>query len=173
MSGLATIREQRREAREHGDGILILTNSSNGESIFKPLVEALLGQASFPFEWEGYTPYDKLSPPPGVKEHKQVTLTVGQLSRLAGKYALTADLVLTVTVEDGRLFIRENEAENGCISPKACTISTRQPRPTSAGARAAFRQRAESRTKAGAVGDRHCSIHASSSNHSSRSEREQ
>ena len=64
MSGLATIREQRREAREHGDGILILTNSSNGESIFKPLVEALLGQASFPFEWEGYTPYDKLSPPP-------------------------------------------------------------------------------------------------------------
>jgi hypothetical protein len=37
-------------------------------------------------------------------------LTVGQLSRLAGKYALTADSVLTVTVEDG-LFIRENEAE--------------------------------------------------------------
>ncbi len=46
--------------RERGDGILILTNSSNGEGIFEPLIESLLGQTSFPFEWENYTPYDKL-----------------------------------------------------------------------------------------------------------------
>lgn len=55
--------------REHGDGILLLTNSSNGEGIFKPLIETLLGQTGFPFEWEGYTPYDKLLPPlPRLKD---------------------------------------------------------------------------------------------------------
>ena len=97
--------------REHGDGILILTNSSNGEGIFKPLIEALLGETGFPFDWEGYTPYDKLPPLPKLKEHKRVTLTADQLSRLAGKYALTADIVLTVTVENGHLFIRENDEE--------------------------------------------------------------
>lgn len=95
--------------RERGDGILILTNSSNGEGIFKPLMEALLGETGFPFDWDGFTPYDKLPPLPKLKEHKRVTLTTDQLNRLAGKYELTADIVLTVTVENGRLFIGENE----------------------------------------------------------------
>ena len=48
----------------NGAGILIMTNSSNGEGIFKPLVESLLGETAFPFDWEGYTPYDKLPVPP-------------------------------------------------------------------------------------------------------------
>ncbi len=95
--------------RERGDGILILTNSSNGEGIFKPLVEGLLGETGFPFDWDGFTPYDKLPPRPKLKEHKRVTLTTDQLNRLAGQYALTADIVLTVSVENGRLFIREGE----------------------------------------------------------------
>jgi CubicO group peptidase (beta-lactamase class C family) len=44
----------------HGDGILIMTNSANGEGIYKPLFDALLGPTAFPFEWEGYTPSDQL-----------------------------------------------------------------------------------------------------------------
>jgi CubicO group peptidase (beta-lactamase class C family) len=95
--------------REHGEGILILTNSSNGESIFKPLIEGLLGATGFPFDWDGFMPYDKLPPLPKLKEHKRVTLTADQLNRFAGKYGLSADIVLTVTVENGRLFIREND----------------------------------------------------------------
>lgn len=95
--------------REHGDGILILTNSSNGEGIFKPLIDALLGQTGFPFQWEGYTPYNELPPLPKLKEHKHVTLTASQLSRLAGKYMLSANIILTVTVENGHLFVREND----------------------------------------------------------------
>jgi CubicO group peptidase (beta-lactamase class C family) len=95
----------------NGDGMLVMTNSSNGEGIFKPLVEALLGETGFPFEWEGYTPYDKLPPLPKVKEHKRVTLTAEQLNRLAGKYALSPDIILTVTVENRHLFIRENDEE--------------------------------------------------------------
>jgi hypothetical protein len=38
-------------------------------------------------------------------------LTADQLNRLVGKYALSADIVLTVTLENGRLFIRENDEE--------------------------------------------------------------
>jgi len=41
-----------------------MTNSSNGEGIFKPLIDSLLGATSFPFEWEGYTPYNLLLPLP-------------------------------------------------------------------------------------------------------------
>lgn len=91
----------------NGSGLLIMTNSSNGEGIFEPLVEALLGETGFPFDWDGYTPYDKLPPLPKLKEHKKATLTAEQLNRLAGRYALTADLALTVTVESGHLFIQE------------------------------------------------------------------
>lgn len=94
-----------------GNGMLLMTNSSNGEGIFKPLVEELLGETAFPFDWEGYTPYNQLPPLPKPKEHKPVTLRPDQLNRLAGKYALTADIVLTVTVESGHLFIRENNEE--------------------------------------------------------------
>ena len=95
----------------NGDGILVMTNSSNGEGIFRPLVKALLGETGFPFDWDGYTAYDKLSPLPKLKEHKSVTLTAGQLNRLAGKYALAPEAILTVTVENGHLFIRENDEE--------------------------------------------------------------
>ena len=92
--------------------MLVMTNSSNGEGIFRPLVEALLGETAFPFGWDGYTPYDKQLPPlPKPKEHQRLTLTSDQLNRLAGKYALVADIILTVTVENGRLFIRENDEE--------------------------------------------------------------
>lgn len=103
----------------NGDGILVMTNSSNGEGIFRPLVEALLGETAFPFDWESYTPYDKLPPLPKLKEHKRVTLTADQVNRLAGKYALTADIVITVTVENGRLFIRENDEEKQEYLPES------------------------------------------------------
>ena len=93
----------------NGSGILIMTNSSNGEGIFKPLIDALLGPTAFPFDWEGYTPYNLLAPLPKLKEHKPVTLTVAQLERVTGKYGLLPDAVLTVTVEDGRVYVQENE----------------------------------------------------------------
>jgi CubicO group peptidase (beta-lactamase class C family) len=95
----------------NGDGILVMTNSSNGEGIFKPLAEALLGESDFPFDWDGYTPYDKLPPLPKLMEHKPVNLTTEQLNRVAGRYALSADIVLTVTVENGNLYVRENDEE--------------------------------------------------------------
>jgi hypothetical protein len=35
----------------NGDGLLIMTNSSNGDGIFKPLFDSILGRTSFPFDW--------------------------------------------------------------------------------------------------------------------------
>lgn len=35
----------------NGMGILIMTNSSNGDRIFKPLFDSILGKTSFPFDW--------------------------------------------------------------------------------------------------------------------------
>lgn len=42
--------------------ILLLSNSSNGESTFLYLVDSLLGETGLPWEWEGYIPYDKSLP---------------------------------------------------------------------------------------------------------------
>ncbi|MFT5669132.1 MAG: D-alanyl-D-alanine-carboxypeptidase/D-alanyl-D-alanine-endopeptidase [Vicingaceae bacterium] len=39
-------------------GILILSNSDNGESIFKELLEISIGDTYTPWEWENYTPYN-------------------------------------------------------------------------------------------------------------------
>jgi CubicO group peptidase (beta-lactamase class C family) len=39
-------------------GIVIMTNSSNGEGIYKELLETLQKNAFTPVEWEGFTPYN-------------------------------------------------------------------------------------------------------------------
>jgi CubicO group peptidase (beta-lactamase class C family) len=41
-------------------GIVIMTNSSNGEGIFKELLETLLKNTYTPIEWEGFTSYDQM-----------------------------------------------------------------------------------------------------------------
>jgi len=93
----------------NGSGILIMTNSSNGEGIFKPLIDAVLGPTFFPFDWENYTPYNLLPPLPKLKEHKTVSLPQQDLDRLVGRYALSAEAVLSVTVGNGHLFVQEND----------------------------------------------------------------
>lgn len=103
----------------NGSGILIMTNSSNGEGIFKPLLDSVLGATSFPFDWEGYTPYNLLPPLPKLKEHKRVSLAPAQLDRLVGRYALSPDVILTVTVEDARLYVQENDEPKQELLPES------------------------------------------------------
>jgi CubicO group peptidase (beta-lactamase class C family) len=103
----------------NGSGILIMTNSSNGEGVFKPLIDSVLGPTSFPFDWENYTPYNLLPPLPKLKEHKTVSLTPEQLSRLAGRYALAKDVVLSVSVENGHLFLQENDEPKQELLPES------------------------------------------------------
>lgn len=42
--------------------VVLMTNSSNGESIFKELLELVTGDTSMPWRWEGYTPYNAPRP---------------------------------------------------------------------------------------------------------------
>ncbi|HYP29964.1 MAG TPA: serine hydrolase domain-containing protein [Blastocatellia bacterium] len=41
-----------------GIGIVLITNSSNGESIFKELLETLIKDKYSPWKWQNYIPYD-------------------------------------------------------------------------------------------------------------------
>jgi hypothetical protein len=40
-----------------GIGLVIMTNSSNGEGIFQELLDRLIKNSYTPFEWEGYVAY--------------------------------------------------------------------------------------------------------------------
>jgi len=42
-----------------GIGIVIMTNSANGEGIYKDLLETIQKNTFTPIEWEGFTPYDQ------------------------------------------------------------------------------------------------------------------
>jgi len=39
-----------------------MTNSANGEGIYKALLETVLGNRFTPIEWEGFTPWEELPP---------------------------------------------------------------------------------------------------------------
>lgn len=49
---------------EAGTGILMMTNSDNGESIFKELLEFSIADTFSPTEWNNYIPYQELAPVP-------------------------------------------------------------------------------------------------------------
>jgi hypothetical protein len=43
-----------------GMGVMLLTNSANGESSFKELLEVSIADVYTPWEWQNYVPYDHL-----------------------------------------------------------------------------------------------------------------
>jgi CubicO group peptidase (beta-lactamase class C family) len=92
-----------------GTGILIMTNSSNGEGMFKELIETLLHNTYTPIEWEGFTPYDQLPPRQPLKQHKEVTLSPDALEKLVGQYRFSPEVLLKVTREGHQLFVQEND----------------------------------------------------------------
>jgi serine-type D-Ala-D-Ala carboxypeptidase/endopeptidase len=44
---------------ERGVGVLLMTNSANGESAFKELLELTIADTYTPWEWQNYVPYDR------------------------------------------------------------------------------------------------------------------
>lgn len=102
-----------------GTGIVILTNSSNGEGIFKDLLETLLKDTYTPIEWEGYTPYDKLPPRPPLVVHKEIAIAPKSLDGYVGRYEFTPDVVLTITRAGGtHLFVQENQEPKQELAPE-------------------------------------------------------
>jgi CubicO group peptidase (beta-lactamase class C family) len=90
-------------------GILIMTDSANGEGMFKELIETLLKNPYTPIEWEGYTPYQKLPPRPPLKVHKQITVDPKLLDRYVGRYGTPPDLILVIRREGDHLSVQEND----------------------------------------------------------------
>jgi hypothetical protein len=104
---------------ERKTGILIMTNSSNGEGIFKELLETLLKDTFTPIEWEGYTPYDKLPPREPLKVHKVVAVDSKLLDHYVGRYGVPPDLVLTIRREGDHLSVQENDEPKQELFPES------------------------------------------------------
>jgi len=90
-------------------GLVIMANSSNGEGIFKEVLEAVLKDTFTPIGWEGYTPYNQLPPRPPLKPHKNVAVDGKVLDRSVGRYAVSPDIILTVRREGDHLSVQEND----------------------------------------------------------------
>jgi CubicO group peptidase (beta-lactamase class C family) len=90
-------------------GIVIMTNSSNGEGAFKDLLETLLRDTFTPIEWEGYTPYNELPPRAPLPAHTEIRVASSRLDRLAGSYSPGQGLVLVVKRKEAHLSMQEND----------------------------------------------------------------
>lgn len=101
---------------KNGTGIVIMTNSANGEGIYKELLETLLKNTYTPIEWEGFTPYDQLPPRQPLKQHKEVALDAKTLDKYTGRYRVSDDLVLVVVREGNHLIVKERD-ENHEVFP--------------------------------------------------------
>jgi CubicO group peptidase (beta-lactamase class C family) len=100
-------------------GILIMTNSSNGEGIYKELLETLLKNTFTPIEWEGFTPYEKLPPRAPLKEHKVVAVDSKLLDRYVGRYGNPPNLILTIRREGDHLSVQENDEPKQELFPES------------------------------------------------------
>ena len=102
-------------------GIVIMTNSGNGESIFQPLLTTLLRNPYTPIEWEGFTPYDRLPPRPSLKRHTAVHVERGVLLKYVGRYGHAPDLILTIRLEGDHLSVQENDEPRQELWPESGT----------------------------------------------------
>jgi CubicO group peptidase (beta-lactamase class C family) len=100
-------------------GMAIMTNSSNGEGIYKYLLETLLKNTFTPIEWELFVPYDKLPPRPALAKHKQVTVDGKTLDRYIGRYTIPPSVVLTIRREGDHLSVQENEEPKQDLLPES------------------------------------------------------
>jgi CubicO group peptidase (beta-lactamase class C family) len=92
-----------------GNGLLLMTNSSNGEGIFPELLKTLLGNPETPLVWEGFTSYQELPPRAPLQQHAEVVLAKSLLEHRVGRYRISADIVLTFSREGSHLFVQEND----------------------------------------------------------------
>ena len=103
-----------------------MTNSSNGEGIYKGLLEVLLRDTFTPIEWEGFTPYNELPPRQPLPVHNQISLDPKLLERVAGRYELSAGLALDDTRKEIIISISRMATPRWKCSRKAsCDFSVR------------------------------------------------
>lgn len=102
-------------------GMMIMTNSGNGEGIYEYLLEKLLHNTYTPIEWEGFTPYDKLPPRPPLKQHKEVVIDGKLLDRYVGRYSVSPAIILVIRREGNHLSVQENDEPKQDLLPESDT----------------------------------------------------
>jgi CubicO group peptidase (beta-lactamase class C family) len=102
-----------------GIGIVILTNSANGEGIFKELLETSLRNTFTPIEWEGFTPYNLLPPRPPLPQHHVVAVDTARLDSYVGRYRFSPDVMVTVRRQGDHLSVQENDETVQEIFPES------------------------------------------------------
>ncbi|HJT17340.1 MAG TPA: serine hydrolase, partial [Thermoanaerobaculia bacterium] len=103
-----------------GDGIVIMTNSGNGEGIFEDLLETLLGNRYTPIEWERFTPYDQLPPRAPLPVHTRVSIDPALLEKCAGVYAIGPNKLVMRRSGD-HLTVQENDEPMQELLPQSAT----------------------------------------------------
>lgn len=101
------------------NAIVIMSNSGNGEGIYKELLEVLLKNTFTPIAWEGFTPYNELPPRPPLKQHKQVRVEEAILEKYVGRYGEPPNLILTVRRDGDHLSIQENDEPQQELLPES------------------------------------------------------
>ena len=71
----------------------MMTNSSNGESIFKEMLERVIGDVYTPWQWEQYVPY-----------FSYLNLPENETRNYLGNYKM-GDMLAVITNENGKLFL--------------------------------------------------------------------
>jgi CubicO group peptidase (beta-lactamase class C family) len=103
-----------------GTGIVIMTNSSNGEGIFQQLLEQVIGNTYTPIEWEGYAPHDRRPPLAPLPEHRAIALDADVLDRYVGRYRAEGQLSWTIARRDDRLTLTEDgDADARVLAPES------------------------------------------------------
>jgi CubicO group peptidase (beta-lactamase class C family) len=100
-------------------GIVIMTNSGNGEGIYKDLLQGLLKNTFTPIEWEGFAPYNQLPPRAPLKEHKAVRVDSTILQRYVGRYGDPPEVILTIRQEGEHLSLQENAWPKQYLFPES------------------------------------------------------
>jgi CubicO group peptidase (beta-lactamase class C family) len=108
---------------EPKSGMVIMTNSGNGEGIFKDVLETVLADSYTPLEWERYTPYDKLPPRPPLAKHTVVHVDTATLDKYAAKYVVPGNVKVVLTIERSgdHLTIQENDEPKQTLLPESAT----------------------------------------------------
>jgi CubicO group peptidase (beta-lactamase class C family) len=85
-------------------GIVLLSNSSNFESIAQRLVSRAIGDRLSPFVWLGFEPFDpSVPPPPPEAERKTVPVDPAIYTAVIGSYELGSGQSIHLRMKDGRL----------------------------------------------------------------------
>jgi CubicO group peptidase (beta-lactamase class C family) len=85
-------------------GIVLMSNSSNFESIAGRIVRQAIGDRHSPFTWLMYRPFDPSDPPPPPEpERETVEVDPAIFDAVVGKYAVRPGDFILLKVEDGRL----------------------------------------------------------------------